>query len=198
MDPTPLQSAESWSNIVAGGVTAGAALLAVLATVIRFLLLPLGNNWVVTLGDLRLRKTAGGWAYLITINVQNKSSAPQEIRGWWRRVLFPDAVDASYDANSSLDIYSIADAIANYGSDSGVERYSVPPGESYQDLVLKERDGTPQQYCYIEYTLRYRRWTRKFLVVPSRDWEVLSQILVVPVSTEDLAKAENSSPNQSS
>ncbi len=188
MEFLSLESAKLWSEIVGNSFTAGAVFFGSVVAAIRFLLLPLGNHWHIEAGQISRRHVDQGSAYTISLEIENRSLATQHIRGWWKRVLFPDEAGESYNPNEYLAIFTEEDAVAHYGEASEVDDYPLQAGESFGDIVLKTSDtGTRQELCYIEYTLMYRRWVRKYLILPFRDWEFMSQILIVPVLSEDLA-----------
>jgi hypothetical protein len=191
---TSLESAKSWADIVTGSVTAGVLVLAGIVAFWRFFLQqPLGNNWLIRVTPCRIRRAGEKWAYFITLEVHNASAARQRMNGWWRKMKFADEVPPKYDPSGSLDVLSKDEALAHYRSESLIDSYPLAPGEAYVDDICEFREGSPQEFCFMEYTVRYRAWKTKWRVLRYRGWEHISQILTVPVEREDLKGIETGS-----
>lgn len=186
-----LESAKTWTDMVTGSVTAGVLVLAGIAAFWRFFLQqPLGNNWLIRVTPCRIRRAGEKWAYFITLEVRNASAARQVMKGWWRQVRFADEVPPDYDPSSSLDVLSKDRALEHYGTDNPIDPYPLAPGEAYVDHICEFREGLAKEFCFMEYTLRYRAWKSKWLLLRYRGWEHISQILTVPVERDDLNAAE--------
>lgn len=185
-----LESAEAWTNIITGVIVAGVLVLGGLAAFWKFVLQqPLGNNWRIDITPCKMRRAGDKWAYFVTLEVQNASAAAHKMHGWWRQIKFPDEVTPDYDPNASLDVLTEEQAKARYGGGSLIDSYRLTPGERYADHMCEFRPGNPKEFCYVEYTLQYRawKWTKwKWLPLPRRDWEVISQIMTSAVDRDDL------------
>jgi hypothetical protein len=186
-----LESAKVWADIVTGSVTAGVLVLAGIAAFWRFFLQqPLGNNWLIRVTPCRIRRAGEQWGYFLALEVHNASAACHTMNGWWRQVRFADEVPPNYDPSGSLDVLSGEKALLHYGKESLIDRYPLAPGEAYVDHVCRFREGPPQEFCFIEYTLGYRAWKSKCVVVRWPGWEHISQILTAPVERDDLNAAK--------
>ena len=182
MEPTALESAESWATIVAACTTAAILFVGAIAAFWKFIWQqPFGNHWSVDITTCRARRVNNRWVYVVTVTVENRSAARHSMDGWWRRLRFPDEVDSDYDPNASLQIYSAEEARRHFGTNSMIEsEYRLASGERYSDQMICFRDGELQQVCYLEYTLKYRKG------VWGSAEECISQIMVSPVEREDL------------
>ncbi len=197
MPLTDLESARAWADIVTGSVTAGLLSLGALVAFWKFVLQqPLRNHWSVQVTPCKVRKIGDRWAYILTIDIENRSTARHHIHGWWRKVRFPDEVPADYDPNLSLGLGSGEEVWSRFKLDSMIdEPYSLSPGERYSDQMILDRGGPLQEVCYVEYALEYQEGPEPLGVrqMPERDrgpqiygraW--LSQIMVSPIEREDV------------
>ena len=195
MDPTALESAESWATIIAAYVTAAILTAGAIAAFWKFFLQqPLGNNYHIAIIPCRLRRVLheenARWAYTVSLVVENRSTAAQRMYGWWRRILLPDETEPGYDPNGSLDINSDEEADQHYPDNNLIpSTYPLASGESYADLMIRFGGENVQQVCYVEFTLKYRSWTRRF-PFPWRGWEYKSHRMIAPVDGNDLSLAQ--------
>ncbi|MCH8007578.1 MAG: hypothetical protein IIC91_01810 [Chloroflexi bacterium] len=184
MEPelTSLESFDLWMSIAVAGVTIVAILIGGSAAFWKFVLQqPYGNKFDIRLTPCRariIRDQTGKRtvAYTVTLLVENQSGAAHKI-AWWRRLRFPDEVEADYDPDGSFTINTDTEACERYGGGSGDEDYSLAPGEIYSDQLFRTKTGDEQQICYIEYTVKSARWFR-------RRSEYKSQTLIAPIEYE--------------
>ncbi len=109
--------------------------------------------------------------------------------GWWRRILLPDETEPGYDPNGSLDINSDEEAEQHYPDNNLIpSTYPLASGESYTDLMIRFGGENVQQVLYVEFTLKYRSWTRRF--PPRRGWEYKSHRMIASVDGNDLSIAQ--------
>lgn len=188
MEPTALESAESWATIVAASITALALTVGGSVAFWKFVLQqPFGNTYDIRVTPCLARAMqdgTGNWtvAYTATLRIENQSAAAHKIRGWWRRMRFNDEVEPDYDPDANFVINSDSEAQSRYGEDNRIEEgYALASGETYSDQLFRARQGTRQEICYIEYTVKYERWFWK-------GDEYKSQILIVPIERADLER----------